>query len=348
MILKTGRLNYLIGTGDNCSFEKARYDHSILETGLTENIFFTTLGYVRFKTPLEIIKTVLASHGYAVNLENILATLDHFHLTALSNQVDKRDGEPTFIKKYSDAIQFKLPSKSTRGELLSLFYKEIEIYESILSEKGELLKKTHEESLIKSLKDENKDLKVEIEKLYKKISKMNESSNATNQQSNQTLVLDNFKQAIVKDISISKRLIELKAGKKVSTFSLCNLPGVPLKGEECLVHLESGTIKNVLFYKSKLTPYQKVLGEVLFQEGEKIKLRDELRNVYVMKADSREELEVILKLRRGDRTLIDLFDGQIIKFSKCEKVIPSQLHLEIQEEMAYREILREKESRDKK
>ena len=227
-----------------------------------------------------------------------------------------------------------------------MFYKEIEIYDSLLSKDGILPETNKNTDEIQRLSHENKKLRKEIAGLYSKLGK---STNISEKEvskiiSSISLEANNIKQAIVTNISIEKRDLELKIGKKSFYYSLINSPGIPKIGDECLAFIDAGVINNLFFYKNRPTPFEISIGRVLWVENNFLKIRSENRVEWVIEGKNPEERELISTLKRNDTIILEIFKTSIIRFKKI--VTPKKFTIanEIYEELATKEIKNEQDN----
>ncbi|GEM_PF-6512206 len=320
--------------------DRAKLDSSLSEVGLTAGEFFSTINNIVFKTPVEIVETVLKSEGYTVNLENILAGLEQFTIGIVASNVEEKNLDKPIVKKYNHSIQFKLPSKSSRGLLLNLFYKEIEIYDSLLSKEGKLAEKNELKSEMEGLKEENMKLKKEIGNLYKKLGNAGGVSEheITKLIDNIPLSINDIRPAKVSEISLDKRDIELKIGKKSFHFPLIRCAGIPSVGDDCLAYTENGVIKDLFFYNSPMTPFTIIVGKTVWKEKNCLKVRGDDRKEWIIEAKNDDELEQISKFRRNDSIILEFANKTIIRFKKTLKPIKDNLRSKIYAEFLAKEI----------
>jgi hypothetical protein len=224
-----------------------------------------------------------------------------------------------------------------------MFYKEIEIYDSLLSKEGKLNEKNQAQEEINKLKEENQKLRKEIGGLYKKLG---DNSNLGQQEitrimSSISLDTNNIKQAIVTFVSFEKRDIELKIGKKSFHYPLINSPGLPSNGDECLAFIDGGVIQNLFFYKKRPIPFDIVIGKVLFCEENWVKIRGLDRKEWIIEGKNPEENEIIKLFSRNDTVILEVLEKTVIKFKKCVKSRENSLKNELYEEFTRKEIQKE-------
>lgn len=315
-----------------CDLSRATYTATVSSIGVDEgkHFFWATMDKVLFKHPVEVITTVLQANGYVVNLENLLGCLEKMTFairTKPTNKLNKK--QQPVVRNFNFCVHFPLPEKKRVGELLKLFYEEIEAYESALATlQGKSLSKggSKKELTVAELREENaalhgenEALKAELKAMANKLAELkhrNEHASATIE--SQNLLPDKMRIAKVRAINVEERHVALKSAGTTFHVPLATLPTVPEVGTKCLVHVEAGMVKGAFFYEKAGIPYKIRLGEVLHVKQDVCKLRDDSRRTWILRARNDFEQEQIRKLRRETKLLLYLFKNTIVRFEECQ------------------------------
>ena len=314
-----------IVTNDNVDLSRASYTPSLSSTGIDDErqLFHVTLDKVTFKTPVEVISTVLHANGYDDNLENILACLDDFKLGAKGRLKNKTSQSAP--KSFLPCIQFRLPNKSLVGSTLQKFYDEIDGYESTIAKlndkpgpKKAKTKSVEElQAQIKKLEAQNKLLKSEKAALSDQLNRAIKSEASANSALvSQNILPAEIRLGVVKGIDINSRSVLLKSGRTNINFPLVLANILPAEGDHCLLHIRKGNVLGGFFYNSKGKKLEPSFAEIVFAKGKSCKFRDKNRNMWVLEAQNEDEEELFKRFNRGDPILVYFLEGQILKVSE--------------------------------
>ncbi len=334
---------FIITEEGECDFSRASYDARLSSSEYleSENVFSVTLDRVAFHNVYQVAKTLLESHGYVGNFENILAVIDQMTF-AVRARTSSRDN--SIAKIQFPTIATKLPEKNQVSELLSQFYKEIEAYEAQLTllqtqkknelgEKNESQKKLNQR--VSKLEKENDQLRVKVAELSKELLfEKNQNRQASRAISSQNLLPPQMRLGKVRDIEISNRSIVIKVGQKMVSVPMLQINLIPDVDDPCIVYMDQGRIKGVFFYMSKGQVLTPEVADVLVVEGEGCKVRNSLRNTYVIDSRNEEEADLIRTLKRGDRLLIYRLKNHLIKFQKVPYVSAHTFTDKVQQDIA--------------
>jgi len=349
---KSEHLDLIFSEDDECDFSKANMAFALSSTEMDEKgeVFHATVDRIPFKKPVEIIATVLEANGYVINLENILACLDHMSMGIKGRMNSQPSGdEPAQIKAYLPCLVFKMPTKGRQGMLLKKFYKEIEGYEAELAKaQGQFEEKKKSDKIqskaelrdeIKSLRRENESLKQQLGILTKSLSQVEKSNlSAERQLESGNYLPGDIRIATVRGILAAERTVVLKTGRKTFHLPMASLSAIPNIGDSCLVHIRDGKAGLAFFYAKKGESFKKSLAQVLSVEGRSVKLRDEMRNTVVIEAANDQEEQIIFSLSRGDELILSTYQGNIVRFDRCIRADANNFKNKIQEDIALEQI----------
>lgn len=305
---------------EDCDLSRASYAPSLSYLDLDDDsrCFYGTFDKVIYQSPLEIVKKVLAANGYVLNFENILASLDEFRLVPRVRLSEKGDAK---AEQFLPAVKFKLPGKSSAGELLSSFYEELQNYAQEvrqLQAKPVKANKGSTEELERELDLHRRytaELEERVQILAKELDGLRSSLNRMETQEGEVLP-ENTKRGQVKAVNLDERVVVVgfeRSNLKVS-MSLCQQE--PQVGEACLVVLHDGQPTQLVLYESVNAPMSFLSARVLYLERETMKIRDSSRRTHVITAGTELEKARMAKLRRGDRLLIGLIQNVVVRFDR--------------------------------
>ena len=307
---------------------KAAYYPQLGSADLDEDtkIFHATIDRVVFQKPTEIISKVLAANGFSLNLENILACIDHFSIGAKVKLHAKSNGDLPSAKYFLPCIQFPFPNKRKIGSTLKQFYQEISKYEEELSRlqkpgtsKGKKKDATQLSKELEKIKDENKALKMKINELATKLSQSRKSAaSAEKAMVSQKILPPELRIATVTNISFSDRLVSLKAGRSSFSLPMSNLHALPNTNDPCLLTVRDGVIHDSFFYRGPNTPLNAKIASVLFVDASLCKVRDNERKIWLIKSSSQNESLMFQNLKRGGRVLLHTVDNHVIRLTKID------------------------------
>jgi hypothetical protein len=341
----------IITEEDGVDLSQASFSASLSSTEMDEETqrFYVTIDKVLFKKPLEIVSTVLDAQGYALNLENLLACLDHFTIGTKVSVPSRQLQYPCpRAKTYMPCIEFPLPQKNKVGPILKRFYDEIANYEAELtklrgdespSKKG----KTNRDDDLKKERDEfsqeNRELKQELKSLKAELSaQIKTSRHAHKALESQKIIPPNLRLATVRDIVINDRLIILKAGRTSIQLPIMLVHTVPNVGDKGLVHIENGVVMGAYFYEGSGTALTPRVAKVLYADRFNCKIRDDARKVTLLNSKNQIEEDLFTGLRRGDKVLAFRYQQAIIRLEPIPQTDDS-IHIKrIHEDIALHQL----------
>ena len=310
--------------------------------------FWATLDRVLFKRPMEVIKAILEAQGYVVNLENILACLDHFCFGVRAKIQVQKDAEQ--VKQYTPVITFSMPRKKTVGPLLQMFYDEIAGYELELAKLQTQQSKEYDKKLmaksevelrreVVSLRFENEQLSMRVQELATKLERSkNQLSQQIDQYGDEQILPDDMRLAKVSGVYVDERNIALRAGRTTFHFPMVKAHHLPKRGDNCIAAIVNGIVQDVFFYESMEQSFEKRLAQVLFVNEEGCKLRDRERYQWVLKPRNQTEQDILRNLQRGHEVIISIYQNQIIKVQPVLKINEQKFTDSVQEAVIVRQL----------
>ena len=305
---------------EGCDLKNAEYAASLSHINLDEatKTFEATFDTVCYQTPLEIIKKVLVANGYVLNFENIIASLDSMKLVHRVRFKSKKSEDAAL---FMPAVSFRLPGRQSDGELLGYFYDELTNYgeEAVKKEKeSEKTKGKNKSELEKELAQQRSytlELEDKIKSLKKEIEDLRANMKFISTDEGETLP-EHLRVGVVKKVDLAGRVITVAFNKTTLKVPLKICYHKAKKDEPVLVSLLEGKADKVMFHESKRDPFDVRMAQVVYAENNRIKIRDSQRRTWVLplypNLDSKEDLS----LKRGDRLIISLMEGNIARFEK--------------------------------
>lgn len=306
---------------------RASYDQKLSSTALDERegSFHVTYDRILFQTPANIIRKVLETQAYQINIENLLACLDELKFGV---RVDTKGLNPSSLsaRGFLPCLYFKLPKKAKMGPLLKRFYAEIDAYEKKLDEaqkkegSGQKVKSTLKlEEKIKLLEDKNKQLESEL-KVLKLRNQQLERAEASAHKAliSQNILPPQLRLAKVKSIDWNTRMIEVKAGRKSYRVPLVMTQMLPEVEQQGVLYLQEDKIKGAFFYEATEQALRPQLAEIVFKDEMHVKVRDGNRCEWIIKLNSEEEKNIMSRVQRGDFILVYIRNQTLIKFEPLD------------------------------
>ncbi len=318
----------VVTQAERVNLTKASYSPVLSSIVMDEDSasFHATWDRVTFRTPLEVIQTVLEANGFAKNFENILSCLDSFVLAVRVKSPERAAEDlPIQAKSFLPCVSFELPTKKNQGPLLKKFYAEIESYESeiarlkigeLSSDKGSPSSREQMKKELARLEDENEKLQLKIQDLAEQLAQsMRSQAHVAKALESQNIIPPQLKTAVVREISIKERKVYLKSGRSNYAVPLALLQAVPKPGDHCLINIIKDLIVAVYFYETQGKAFTRQLGEVLYVEGQSCKVRSSSRRTYRWDATADWEQSMLATLERGSTVILYLMDEILIKMS---------------------------------
>ncbi len=338
--------------------DQADFDEKLSGAGRDgeRQLVYTTVDRVAYRPAPEVVDTVLDANGFALNLENVLATLDEVRLgyrVRLAAQQPSADAPPV-AATYVPALTLRLPAKNRVGPLLAKFYAEVEAYQTELArlreEKGrsqggkrkevEALKRERDE-----LKEQNELLQAKLDDLTREVNMVKKAhAEATKALAAQNMLPSQVRQAQVHEVDLETRFVALKSGRKVFSVPLVALWVFPAVEDQCLVSIQDGAVVGVFFHERSPSPPAMVLAEVLHVAEGKLKIREENRRTRVIESQNPAEEMLINQLRRGHQVLLFLHRNELIRFQPCARTDPDAFARAVQESITRWELSQQDQS----
>lgn len=324
---------------------------SVVDFDAQTNQFYISMDKVLFTNPVSTIEKILDAHGFVTNLENILSCFDSCLFSIHAKGVEKsNDGKTTLkVNDYIPCMSFELPQKHKVGRLLQSFYEEVAKHENgkngALDLTQALTKDSHINSLTKEveqLRTQNKSLAEKVDALAAElIAEKKQKKGGGQAQENQDALPGNTKICRVEHVDLKKRLVKVKALRKVIDIPTHMLDRVPEFKSRCLVTFDDeGNIPlGVLFFDNKeMSSVERRVADLLVVDGDTFKARDSLRNEFQIQAVNPMEQHSIKDLKRGMKVLISIADQYVVRFSVLGSTDPNRFNQAVQEQLAVYDI----------
>lgn len=325
------KLNFLdknkriIVDAERCKMEKASYSNELSHIGLdTETLkFHATLNNVRFKKLSLLVRSVLEANAYSINLENMLACLDTMYLGIFTHS-DDGDGDVN-VKTYADCLQFQLPAKKNVGDILKLFYGEIEMYEKELLElrsaKIQKLSQRQQKDILHEndkLKAQNEDLKDRLAELTEHLDKTKElQQSALQALDDKQMLPPELKMGVVRSINYEDRTASIKTLKKNFVVPAMLFTSAPTVGAKCLIKVADDQPERVHVYENGGVTFETRTAKVMYIKEQRLKLRDDKRDIWVLKLHKQEIKNLLPKPKRGENLVCSYVNGNLFKIEVC-------------------------------
>lgn len=319
---------------DEADLSKGRLDAGLSAVDFDDDgkFFYMTMDRAVFTNPVSTIRTVLDAHGYVPNIENILSCLDSFSFSVRSRRV-KSGGHgdaPLPVSDYLPCLTFELPHKSRIGSLLKGFYDEVSRFsdkpgkrrsdDETTAQSDRTIRKLTEE--VESLKARNEELEQQIGSLTRQLSAEQRSlSRASRALDSQQVLPANARLGRIETIDLKRRVAKVKCRRSVYEIPTHMLGHVPDYQARCLITLDDDdkTPVGIVFFSNReLADLENRTAELLYVDGTRFKARDSQRTEFQIKAVNPSEAETIARLARGDRVMISVADGYVVRFSVIE------------------------------
>lgn len=315
-----------------------------------EKFFYVTLDKVLFSDPVSTIKTVLDAHGFVPNLENILSCLDSFAFAAYAKASVKGNRDAGKVTEYFPCIRFALPQKNKIGSILRSFYDELAKYESKVSEEkgpvnhadpdGRKLRQLKAE--LKELEKQNEELQHQVSALTLQLSREQKSlSRASRALDSQRVLPDNVRLCKVEHVDLKRRMVKVSCQRRGFDVPTHLLETVPRFQAKCLIIFDEEDelpVGIVLLDNDEPENLERRTAELLYVEGDSFKARDSQRNEIQIKAVNDREADTIKTLARGEKVLISISDGYVVRFSVLKAAHAGEFTSHVQEKFIVHDI----------
>jgi hypothetical protein len=333
----------LIASEHSTTLDGADLASNVNESGkdeLTGRIWIS-VDRLRNRSLNESIADILASGGFAANLENTLSTIDTLKFGIIAETIDSPDTPDCSIKihNYFDVVSFELPSKSrATGELLQLFYEETSAYEAEItklslnasgkgSDRLETIGKL--KSRIAALEASNRDLTSSQQELLTQLNDaLQNHASATKVIENQNLLPANLDLGVIKEVLVEENLVRASISGASQSFSLGLFNVIPSKGSSFLIYNSHSEMDQTCFVVSgSVGKFEQVAAEVLSARDDAIKIRDINRQMWSAKLRKKKDS---ITFQRGDWVIIKEAAGIPCAVNKCPKGRAGDLLLNVQ------------------
>ena len=331
---------------DSCVLDKAVYsgDLSVLDLHQPDQVFYASLDKIPYQTPVDVVKKVLEAQGFKLNLENILATLDQSQFS-LRVELDQKGGvSKPVANKFSPTFQFKLPNKTSGGELLHQFYQEVSLQAeeaSRINNRDPKAQKRLEdlEKELQSLRQANNHLESRVAELTTKLNNTKGSTDLL--QSSSEGLPDEVKLGEFVNLRLEDRMAIVRCGRSQVQVEISQLTTPPKIGSACLVAFTGSQVQSILALGATRHKYDIRIGKVQYKNSHTAKLVDSQRQEWRFSPLSDNESQTLARLKRGDGGIIKIFDDHLISIEHVDhiqdfvftsKVAENDARLQIHEE----------------
>ena len=334
----------LVFEPDTADLSEATFDVKLSQAGMEpgSDRFFATIDRLLFASPLEIVSKVLSTQGFAINIENLIATFDHMRLGAILKGPTPAPGEKRLAKAMLPALVFRLPAKNRVGTILSLFYKEIGMYEAELAKVRTEVRDAESSKKEPSLRSELERLRAENLSLAARIEDLNQRlgevarHKAAYQETLEAgqLMPPRILSGTVRGIHWNNRTLTLRSARSSHTVAMADLEVLPAVGTAWLGSLEENTASKLMFYGGPVTVPEAIVGRVTHASDRAFKIIDQRRKRHTISCRSRAELEHLQGIRRGNTVLLYYAGDRIMKFLPLAADLGPQLEARMRDEGA--------------
>jgi hypothetical protein len=303
----------------------ARFDVSFVDE--MDGAVVGTVDRFVFGSVADIAVKILDSHGYALNLENILAALDAMKFVAVCR--GSKDAVRPSVKNFTPALRTELPSKTSRGILLEKFYSEVATYETeLLALRA--VKRAEEgkspEMKWTDLAEENAGLKAEITRLNGKVQGL-----LTQVRNGVESVTPGWALACtVRSVRVKDNKVHLSTDRGQFSSALDAVGFIPQVGAKGMCLIEGGVAREVWIYEKSGQNFTYAFAEVLFEDNKKFKCRDHERREWVVDGEG---------VERGMHVMLTIADGHIINWRPLQKTRTSDPQDYVQDQIVNHQII---------
>ena len=326
VIRKLGTNLYLALEDDDCDFSSAQYDQSLSKASFEKDVqlFWASIDYGQNKSAIALIKKILTAHGFDLNIENVLATLDSLWFgNIVQTKSDKP--EPNMpARRFMPALSFYMPSKGKSGFLLDLFYQELKaLDDKKLGPKDKDLAKSLKEKdqLLDKQKKELKEMTEQVNYLEQMLARKNAQSDGGEAPQEFYKDLD-IRVGTVHRIDLEQRFLLVKSGRQHFKVPFVFLRGFPKAGDRCAIKIKakkSGV--DIIFTHDEIGVFTQLLGFVVAISPDGImKVRIDRFGYWQIKSVNEHETQLLEDLQVGQFMLLSFYEGDLIKFQKIEQV----------------------------
>ena len=165
---------------------------------------------------MDISARYLEPHGFSLNLENLLATVDSMRVGVLASTFSKKSSDGRDLaKKLLPVLYMHLPRSKTIGPLLTRFYDEIGRYERELARLQDVEAKSRKladaavkddtgRQTIEALRGENQALRDELAKISKRLAMAEDAMRAVPTTSSENMMPTSVRSCVVRAVRVSE------------------------------------------------------------------------------------------------------------------------------------------------
>ena len=303
---------------------------------------------ILFDSLLDIAARYLEPHGFALNLENLLSTVDSMRLSVFADISSKKASDGRAIaKKLMPGLYLHLPRKKSVGPLLQRFYDEVGRYESELARLQEIESKSKKimnaairddsgRQAVEILRIENAALRDELVHMSKRLSMAEAAMRAVPVPSGDNQMPNGVRSCIIRSIRLSEGTILVKSGDQQFTVALKTMGGLPQLNARALSFHEGGVLKSLWVFDPPLENFTLKFATVLAIDGRKAKLRFDDRYEVIASISEGQSIPALgarMLAKFAGGYLIDVMEiGSFADNLSADKVYDIQTKRQIEEE----------------
>lgn len=342
----------VLSDNGRADFSRASIGKSLSGVGYDKEgkFFYVTFDRVLFSDPASTIKAALDAHGFAPNLENILACLDSCVFGAYATMSGRggADGSGDRVDEYAPCILFELPQKTKVGVLLQSFYDEIGKFASKTAEGSASWLPSPDAKALKDLRAEaaelrekNKRLQEQVSALTLQLSREQRSlSRVERALDSQRVLPDNVRICRVERVDLKRRVVKVSCNRKSFELPTHILDRVPELQARCLIAFEGEDVPAgvILLDRNEADNVESRVAELLYVEGDSFKARDSRRNEIQVRAVNPMEAHTIMALSRGMKVIVSISEGYVVRFAVLGAAHPAEFATRVREQLIVHEI----------
>ena len=346
----------VISRKEEADLSKARLNVKLSAVDFDEEgkYFYMTLDRAVFTDPVSTIQKVLDAHGFVPNLENILSCLDSFRFSVYTRLQKDNDSAIAAAKvdDYLPCLCFELPRKNRIGPTLKSFYDEVSRFDTKAKDgKCNDSQKAAEKQTIRKLKEKNSALETENHELEQQVVELTRQlsaeqrslSRASKALDSQQVLPANARLGRIESIDLKQRVAKVKCQRRVYEIPTHILDRVPDYQARCLITFDEKDDKPlgiVFFSNTELADLENRTAKLLYVDDSTFKARDSKRTEFQIKAVNANEADTIRGLSRGDRVVISIADGYVVRFSVLNSDSSGQFRGRVAEQYLLHDISR--------
>ena len=329
MLKKVDTKLYFIYQAEECDLKASELDLSLNKAGFDEknSAFWCSFDYFHHQNFIDFVDKILKAHGYEINCENMLFSLETIWFGYLVELSSEGALENPVAKKHLPALLFHLPMKSKAKKLLQLYYRDIKEAIEGADQDG----KQNSQDAAEKLQERIKELEHEQQVLRHQLAGKKSGAKHFMVGSG---VGEGVRSARVQRINFSERHVLLRADRKQFTAPFAILRGLPKEEARCLVKIHSDqSLVEPIFADVDLWELRRVPARVLARDGNLLKVKAGDQGYWQFKALNTWEEEALRGVEVGDQGILSFVGDELIHFRFAADREPRRLALDLAEEL---------------